>query len=130
MAYYRCLSNDALRVLAGLPGNERAFVQITLKSLDPFEADPQEPTKLRWRDRIGPETDTSYTPSDDLRAFVDALDGRSTNCYFYRSAYIDGAQNLSRLSLSVPHRAPIDQGCSSSTTCVDKNIRWEQKDNS
>ena len=35
MAYYRGLSNDALRVLAGLPGNERAFTQLTIQPLDP-----------------------------------------------------------------------------------------------
>ena len=102
MIYYRNLSNDALRVLAGLPGNERAFTQITIQPLDPAERDSSDPSKLRWRDRVGPDTDTSYVPNAALRAYVDTLDGRSTNRYFYRSAYVDEAHNLSQLSLSSP----------------------------
>jgi hypothetical protein len=113
---YRELTNDALRVLAGLPGNERAFTQITIKPLDPEERDPEDPDLLRWRDRVGPDTDPNYRPRAKLRAYVDTLDGRSTNRYFYRAAYVDGAHNRSLLSLSsppvylpnvVPPRAPV-----------------------
>ena len=99
---YHSLSNDGMRVLAGLPGNERAFTQLTIQPLDPQEPDPDDPSRLRWRDRVGPDTDTSYIPQPTLRAYVDALDGRSTNRYFYRSAYVDGAHNRGSLSLSSP----------------------------
>jgi hypothetical protein len=53
----------------------------------------------------------------DWRAYIDALDGRSTNRYFYRAGAVDGAHNRSKdLSLSsppvyspdiVPPRAPV-----------------------
>jgi hypothetical protein len=95
MAYYRGLSNDALRVLAGLPGNERAFTQLTIQPLD-----PDDPANA---DRRGPDSPDGYVPNPNLRAYEDTLDGRSTNCYFYRAAYVDGAHNRSRdLSLSSP----------------------------
>jgi hypothetical protein len=108
MAYYRALSNDALRVLAALPGNDRAFTQVTIQPLD-----PQDPANA---DRRGPDSPDTYVPDASLRAFVDTLDGRSTNRYFYRSCYVDGAHNRSPLSLSgppvwlpnvVPPRAPV-----------------------
>jgi len=108
MAYYRGLSNDALRVLAGLSGNEQAFSQLTIQPLDPADA--------ANADRRGPDNADTYVPDASLRAYLDALDGRSTNRYFYRSAYVDGAHNRSPLSLSgppvwlpnvVPPRAPV-----------------------
>jgi hypothetical protein len=102
MAYYEGLSNDALRVLAGLLGNEKAFSQLTIQPLNPNEPDPNDPSKLRWRDRIGPDNDNTYVPSISLRAYVDSIDGRSTNRYFYRSAYVDAAYNISALSISSP----------------------------
>jgi hypothetical protein len=73
LAYYKGLSNDGLRVLAGLAGTEAAFTQITSTPL--------------------PDTAMSYR---------DTLDGRATNRYFYRTATIDGASNRSSLSLSGP----------------------------
>jgi hypothetical protein len=124
MAYYRGLSNDALRVLAGLPGNERAFTQLTIQPLDPNEPDPEDATKLRWRNRrtlTDPDNFEVNDPenplaSETLRIYIDILDGRSTNYYFYRAAYVDGGYNRSGLSLSsppvylpnvVPPRAPV-----------------------
>ena len=116
IAYYRQLANDALRVLAGLPGNERAFAQVTVQPLDPEELDPEDPTQKRLRDRVGPDNPTTYQPKEELRAYIDTLDGRSTNRYFYRVAYVDGAHNRSGLSLAsppvylpnvVPPRAPV-----------------------
>lgn len=94
MAYYRGLSNDALRVLAGLTGNEQAFSQLTIQPLDPADA--------ANADRRGPDSTDTYLSDVNLRAYIDALDGRSTNRYFYRSAYVDGAHNRSPLSLSGP----------------------------
>jgi hypothetical protein len=94
LARYRALSNDALRVLAGLPGNEAAFSQLTIQPLDPDEPANQ--------DRRGPDSPPTYVPSAALRAHLDTLDGRTASRYFYRAAYIDGAQNRSALSLAGP----------------------------
>lgn len=106
--HYNSLSNDALRVLAGLSGNETAFSQLTTLPLD-----PDDPLSAN---RIGPDNPDSFVVDGSLRAYVDTLDGRSTNRYFYRSADLDSAHNISSLSLSslpvylpdvVPPRAPV-----------------------
>lgn len=108
MTYYRGLLNDSLRILAGLPGNERAFTQLTIQPLDP--ADPAN------ANRVGPDNSLDFLVDKTLRAYVVTLDGSSTNRYFYRSAYVDGANNRSPLSLAsppiwlpnvVPPRAPV-----------------------
>jgi len=114
---YRSLSNDALRVLAGLPGNERAFTQVTIQPLD-----PKDPNNAN---RSGPDDLDSFKIGDPNNPLADAslctyiatLDGRSTNCYFYRSAYVDDVHNRSEeLSVSsppvflrnvIPPRAPV-----------------------
>lgn len=107
-AVYRKLSNDGLRILAGLPANDRAFTQITTYSLD-----PDDPLNA---DRRGPDSAAGYAPNPALRAYMDTLDGRSTSRYFYRAAYVDGANNIGPLGLSsppvwlpnvVPPRAPV-----------------------
>jgi hypothetical protein len=94
MKYYRTLSNDALRALAGLPGNERAFTQLTIEPLHPV--DPKN------ANRRGPDNAADFVLDPSLRAFVDALDGRSRNRYFYRAAYVDGAHNRGPLGLASP----------------------------
>lgn len=94
MIAYRGLSNDALRVLAGLSANDAAFAQITVEPLDPDD------TQL-W-DRPGPDNAVTYTPRSDLRIHIDTLDGRSANRYFYRAAYVDAAHNRGPMSLSGP----------------------------
>jgi WD40 repeat protein len=108
MAYYRALSNDALRVLAGLPGNDRVFTQLTIRPLD-----PDDPATFN---RTGPDDPPDFPVDPGLRAFRDTLGGRSTNRYFYRAAYVDRAHNRSPLGLSsppvwlrkvVPPRAPV-----------------------
>src|SRR6266567_4645644 len=67
-------------------------------------------------DRIGPDNPPDFAVDPALRAYIDTLDGRSTNRYFYRAAYVDGAHNRSALGLSsapvylpdvVPPRAPV-----------------------
>jgi hypothetical protein len=93
-AAYRALSNDGLRVLAGLPGNEAAFTQITVRPLDPADA--------ATANALGPDNSADFVIDPGLRIFIDTLDGRSTNRYFYRAAYVDGAGNRSALSLSGP----------------------------
>ena len=94
LAAYRALSNDGLRVLAGLPGNETAFTQITTVALD-----PDDPANAN---RVGPDNPPDFVVDPNLRAYVDTLDGRAKNRYFYRSAYADSAQNRSPLGLSGP----------------------------
>jgi hypothetical protein len=94
MAQYDGLSNDALRVLAGLPGNDAAFTQLTIQPLD-----PDDPTNA---DRRGPNDPDNYAPQTTVRAYLDTLDGRTTSRYFYRALYVDGAHNRSGLSLATP----------------------------
>jgi len=102
-AKYQALTNDALRVLAGLPDNDDAFTQLTIQPLDPQEPDPDDPTLLRWRNRVGPDNRADFVVDAALRVYIDTLDGRSTNRYFYRAGYVDGAHNRSEhLSLSSP----------------------------
>jgi hypothetical protein len=103
---YRKLRDDALRVLAGLPdivdaqgkvlvfGNHKAFAQLTLEPLDP--TDPAN------ANRLGPDDPLGFSIDPCLRAYVDVLDGRSRNRYFYRAAFVDAAHNKSALSLSGP----------------------------
>ena len=67
------LNNDDLRVLAGLPGNEEAFTQITIEPLNSAVCE--------W---------------------MDTLDSKSRNRYFYRSAFVDRVQNKSGLSRATP----------------------------
>jgi hypothetical protein len=131
MAAYRALSNDGLRVLAGLPGNDAAFTQVTIQPLDPAERDPANPALLRWRDRVGPDTDPAYVPAAGLRSWMDTLDGRATNRYLYRAAYVDGAHNRGPLGLSsppvwlpnvVPPRAPVLTGVLGGERQV--TLRW------
>jgi hypothetical protein len=94
LAAYRALGSDAVRVLAGLPGAEAAFAQLTIEALD-----PEDPAN---GDRRGPDSPAAYTPSAALRAYVDELDGRSSNRWLYRALYVDAAQNRSGLSLATP----------------------------
>jgi hypothetical protein len=65
--HYRGLagpSNDTLRVLAGLPGNERAFTLLTTKAVPASQG-----------------------------AYEDTLDGRADSRYFYRARFLDAANN-------------------------------------
>jgi hypothetical protein len=107
LAAYRALSDDALRVVTNMPGCEKAFVQLTVRGLDPDDA--------ANADRRGPDDAANYAPRAVLRAYVDPLDGRATNRYLYRAVYVDSAQNRSamgpigtpvRLPNVVPPRAP------------------------
>lgn len=94
-ADYETLSYGALRVLAGLPGNEAAFTQVTLEPLE-MNAPP-------ILDERRSDDDAQYTsPNTNIRAYTDTLPGRATNRYFYRAAFVDPAQNISALSLAGP----------------------------
>lgn len=114
---YQTLSDNGWRALAILPGNDAAFIQVTINPLDSFESDPADSTKLRWRDRRGPDNADDFPLDPNARrAYIDTLDGRSTNRYFYRAAFVDGAHNLGELGLVgpvvylrnvVPPRAPV-----------------------
>lgn len=92
MAYYRKLSDAALRVLAGLPTSESAFVQVTINPLDPNDN----------TNRLGPDLPEDFILDPNERAFIDTLDGRATNRYFYRAAMVDAGHNLGPLGLSSP----------------------------
>lgn len=100
--YYRGLSADALRVLAGLPGNDAAFTQVTTAPLY-----PDDPAN---HNRRGPDDPDSFHVGDpgnplaspNLRAFVDHVAGRLSNQLFYRAVNTDAAHNLSVYSLVTP----------------------------
>ena len=120
---YDNLSVDALRVLAGLPGNERAFTQITI--------DPLDPDSSATKNQLGPDNDESFVIDPTLRAYVATLDGRSSNRYFFRAAYVDCANNLSALGLSsppvhlpdvTPPRAPVFTTVTGGERQI--NLRW------
>lgn len=105
---YDALSNDALRALAGLPGNEAAFSQLTYLPLDPADASNA--------DRSGPDGADTYFPNAALCAFTAELDGRATNRYFFRAAYVNAALTVGPLGAAsppvylpkvVPPRAPV-----------------------
>lgn len=91
---YPKLEDGALRILAGLPGNEAAFTQATLQ--------PLEMADLGIRDERRPDDKANYKEDPDIRAYTDTLPGRATNRYFYRASFVDGAQNQSALSLAGP----------------------------
>ena len=123
MAAYRALSNDGLRVLAGLPGTERAFTQLTNEPLDPAAPDNA--------NRVGPDNPPDFPVDPALRAYLDTLDGRSTNRYFYRVGYLDAAHNRGPLSLSgppvwlpkvVPPRTPTFRSISGGESTI--TLRW------
>lgn len=94
MAYYRQLSDGALRVLAGLPSSENAFVQLTINPLKPDDAGNA--------NKLGPDNAADLVLDQNQRAFIDTLDGRSTNRYFYRVAFVDNGHNLGPLGPSSP----------------------------
>ena len=73
MAHYRGLSNNALRALASLRGNEGAFTQITTA---PYE--------------------------DGISKHKDLLEGRTLGRYFYRACFVDKAHNRSHFSSASP----------------------------
>jgi hypothetical protein len=87
LAYYRGLSDDGLRVLAGLEGNQLAFTQ--LATFVRVTDDDTDDKTIALDASVGSYTDTT-------------LDGRANNRYFYRVAFFDKANNLSELSIASP----------------------------
>ncbi len=83
---YEALPRDAFQVLASLRGNEAAFTLLTSKPLDPTD----------------PSNQDSEDPSGQTLKFTDVLDGRASNCYFYRVAVVDLAGNRSDFAASSP----------------------------
>jgi hypothetical protein len=127
MPAYRALPDDAVRILAGLPGNERAFVQVTTGALD--AGDPA------CADRRGPDDAGGYVPDPTLRVFTDVLDARTPARYLYRALYADAAHNRGPLSIA----SPVVQVCDAlaphapvikNATCADGvvTIRFTQPD--
>jgi hypothetical protein len=94
MAAYRALPDDALRVLAGFADLADTFQAVTLTPLDP--AAPE------TANRRGPDNDDAFPVDATLRVYIDTVNGRGRNRYFYRAAYIDGAHNRSALSVADP----------------------------
>ena len=93
-ADYAKLSDDALRILASTKTNIAAFSRITNPALV-----PNTPDEHGLSDP--PDYDPNAHPTTS--AFTDTLDGRAANRYFYRTSYVDAAQNASKqLGLSTP----------------------------
>lgn len=96
---YRLLSNDAMRILAGLPHNKKAFQQITIK---PLEDSNPETVNAK-----GPDNPDGFNIDISLRKYIDTLPGKAANRYFYRAAYVDNAENISGMNLpTVPIYLP------------------------
>ena len=57
-----------------------------------------DPSTFQWRH--GPDNPPDFVVDPNLHIYVDTLDSRSNNRYFYRACCIDGAHNRSVLSLS------------------------------
>ena len=93
-AAYEALSERALRVLASFAGNDGAFVQTTFEPLDPADA--------ANADRAGPDATAPYTPDPALGAWTAAVDGRASNRYFFRAAYVNSAHIVGPLGPSSP----------------------------
>jgi hypothetical protein len=93
LALYRKLSDAALRVLAGSANVESAFVQLTINPLGPDNADAR---------RVGADYPDGATLDAGEQTFIDTLDGRTDNCYFYRAAFVDAGHNLGPLGSSSP----------------------------
>lgn len=92
---YGKLTDDALRLIASLPSNVSAFSRITNPPLRPDVAEND--------DRVGPnENPPPYTPQSNRGSFLDTLDGRATNRYFYRTAHVDDAHNQGPMGVSTP----------------------------
>ena len=107
LSRYRGLSNDALQVLAGLPGTESAFVRLTIDALDSHTPDRRnrpstsDPLDFELWQPGRPDPDRPLA-DPELLLFEDQLDGRSRSRYFYRLRFVDGARNLSPMGLSTP----------------------------
>ncbi len=96
---YRNLSNDGLRILAGLPHNKKAFQQLTIQPLNPDD--------VANVNGLGSDNPNDFVIDPALKKFIDRLPGKAKNRYFYRCAYVDGAQNLGDMSLpTVPIYLP------------------------
>lgn len=99
---YDALSPDAQRLLAALPGNDAAFTRLTTSALHPDspglqnQRGPDDPADFQ----VGDPDDPLAAPS--LRVYIDRLDGRSRNRYFYRAALVDRGGNESGLGLATP----------------------------
>jgi hypothetical protein len=109
-ALYDQLDDASLWWLAALPELADAYTQVTIDLL--ALSDPGN------RDRLGPDDDpaTFAGPNPATCAYMDTLDGRSTNRYFYRAMLLDGAQNRGAMGAPtppvylpkvVPPRAPV-----------------------
>ncbi|HEU0099226.1 MAG TPA: hypothetical protein VFQ67_10675 [Allosphingosinicella sp.] len=93
-AAYEKLSERALRALASFPGNDDAFVQTTFEPLDPALA--------ANADRAGPDARTPYAPNPAWGACVAEIDGKASNRYFFRAAYVNAAHILGPMGPSSP----------------------------
>jgi hypothetical protein len=91
---YQGLDDATIAWFAALSDLVDAFVQVTVTPLDC--SDPAN------QDRRGPDDDAAFVPNAAVCAYVDTLDGLSTNRFFYRVMLSDGAQNRGPLGALTP----------------------------
>jgi len=83
------LGDGALRGLAALPLHEESYVRQTSEPIDPPDAP-------------GSDDPAGYAPNSQWRAYRALFDGRATNRYFLRAAYIDAAHNEGEMGPPTP----------------------------
>lgn len=121
---YAQLSNDALRLLASLASNAPAFTRLTTPSLPASVTDER-----------GLSDSPTYDPNSHptLGGYTDTLDGRAINRYFYRTAYVDLAQNQGLMGPSTPPvylpptalpDAPILRRVTADANLLQLNLAW------
>ncbi len=108
MTCYRGLSNNALKVLAGLEGMDQAFAKLHDKPIAKTD------TAYQDRDTNVPAPGTAPQSGDPNKLlFIDnTLDGRGGNRYFYRIRPIDEIGNLgplgeATLPVEIPAVTPV-----------------------
>ena len=74
------LGDGALRGLAALPLHSESYIRQTVEPVDGADAP-------------GPDDPAAYIPNGAWRMWRSMFDGRATNRYFLRAAYIDSAHN-------------------------------------
>ncbi|MFZ5760361.1 MAG: fibronectin type III domain-containing protein [Thermodesulfobacteriota bacterium] len=127
MACYRGLSNNALKVLAGLEGMDQAFAKLNDNPIS--KSDPA----YQDRDTNIPAPGVAPRPGDpNMLLFIDTtLDGRGRNRYFYRIRPIDEIANMGPLGVAtlpveIPKVTPVIAPVITSISGGDRQItiKW------
>jgi len=94
LTLWATLDDASLTWLAAQDALADAYKQITITPLDVGDH--------ANADRVGPDDTLPHALNPNGCAYLDTLPGRSTNRYFYRLMFLDGAQNRSLLGPASP----------------------------